>query len=116
MGWGVQDRVSCGSVWSPNCCVAETVLQFLILLPLPPESQDFIFVQECCWSAFAGDVMNSGEVGESVCGLQKVKVLGRQVKLGVQMTSLGRSFTCNDDGKRLYVQMEVNLDLWGESL
>ena len=46
------------------------------------------------WSAFAGDVMNSGEVGESVCGLQKVKVLGRQVKLGVQMTSLGRSFTC----------------------
>lgn len=58
--------------------------------------------------------MNSGEVGESVCGLQKVKVLGRQVKLGVQMTSLGRSFT--DDGKRLYVQMEVNLDLWGESL
>lgn len=25
-------------------------------------------------------------------------------------------YLSNDDGKRLYVQMEVNLDLWGESL
>lgn len=61
--------------------------------------------------------MNSGEVGESVCGLQKVKVLERQVKLRVQMASREELYLLsNDDGKRLYVQMEVNLDLWGESL
>lgn len=46
IGMGCTRQVSCGSVWSPNCCVAETVLQFLILLPLPPESQDFMCVPD----------------------------------------------------------------------